>query len=306
MREIDVHGPHAGNQVTDPAQVRTVVRWFNKLEIVQPLTGYLGCPYLGSEPTYTFAFRGVHGSLLAKLSVPESSGYCSAATYTIRGRAVNSLLGGDIDFRVQELIGANWFGPPDMFGLVSQRQGHAAHEAAGLLHRFRPPPGATRSRAPKEYGGMILNPGRPFGEVVDRVRYWRVQASLASVLSFVKAHDVPSGFRPGGGQKSKSAQELRYYALPVGSRYFDITALHERNGTTVIRVDAQVVWVYPRSPKESVRASRVREIDFSAPKVSKRVTDPNAIARIVRWFNKLPIVPPGLAPLCALCSRRCR
>ena len=78
-------------------------------------------------------------------------------------------------------------------------------------------------------------------------------------------------------------------------------------GTSILRVDAQVVWVYPRSPKESVRASRVREIDFSAPNVSKQVTDPSEIARIVRWFNTIPIVPPGLGAAMLRCRyRRCR
>ena len=72
------------------------------------------------------------------------------------------------------------------------------------------------------------------------------------------------------------------------------------NGRTVIRVDAGAAWVYPRSPREVVPAG-VREIDIANRAASQQITDPAKVARIVRWFDALNIVQPGIGPVhCAL------
>ena len=64
------------------------------------------------------------------------------------------------------------------------------------------------------------------------------------------------------------------------------------DGRTFIRVDAGAAWVYPRSPSEVV-PSGVRAIDVVGGGVSRSVTDPRKVARIVRWFDALNIVQPG-------------
>ncbi len=303
VSEIDIRGPRADQQVTDPTQVRTIVRWFDRLEIAQQLYLYLGCPP-SREPSFGFVFRGAHGATLARASVPEFSSYCSAAMYSIGGHAEKSLLGGNIVYRVQELIGANWIGPTDVAGIASHRKAEAQHKAAVLLHNFRPPPGAKRTGAPKEYGGVLNSIGRPLGEAIDQTRFWRVPASLSRVIAFVEAHDVPRGFTTGGGRISGGGsppnQQIDFYNKPFDTKFLEVSALQTRTGTTILRVDTQVVWVYPRSPKERIPAG-VREIDFSTPTLAKRVTNPAVIARIVRWFDALPIVPPGIGtPPCPL------
>jgi hypothetical protein len=44
----------------------------------------------------------------------------------------------------------------------------------------------------------------------------------------------------------------------------------------------------------------VREIVLHAPKVRVKVTDAANVQRIVRWFDALPISPPGVASMCPL------
>jgi hypothetical protein len=46
--------------------------------------------------------------------------------------------------------------------------------------------------------------------------------------------------------------------------------------------------------------SSVREIVVRSPKAFVTVTDPANVARIVRWFDALPITPPGVVLSCPL------
>src|SRR5947209_2530692 len=69
-------------------------------------------------------------------------------------------------------------------------------------------------------------------------------------------------------------------------------AVAGRGGWTFVRLDAAAAWLYPRSPRE-VLPSGVREIDVSSRQISRTVTAPADVARIVSWFGKLTVVPPG-------------
>jgi hypothetical protein len=84
------------------------------------------------------------------------------------------------------------------------------------------------------------------------------------------------------------------------SRSLDVTAVALPR-RTVIRVDAQVAWIYPRSPSEEVPAATHR-IVVRAPKASATVTDPARVAKIVRWLDALPISPPGVGIACPLAA----
>jgi hypothetical protein len=59
------------------------------------------------------------------------------------------------------------------------------------------------------------------------------------------------------------------------------------DGSTALGADAQEIWIVPRPPTEVVPRG-VSEIDGSV-----RVTNRGRVARIVRWFNRLPTVQPG-------------
>jgi hypothetical protein len=66
-------------------------------------------------------------------------------------------------------------------------------------------------------------------------------------------------------------------------------------GGTAIRVDAGVVWIYPRSPTEVVPAT-VRRIGIRSTHVW-RVRSPAKVAQIVRWFDALYVAQPDTFPL---------
>jgi hypothetical protein len=190
--------------------------------------------------------------------------------------------------------------------IAVRRERAATREAERLLHKFPPPPGARRAREPRGYGGVLRRSGpEPPGKVVDIHRFWRVQRSLKAVASFVRGHQV-RGFKSSGAVYGTNVPHYLTWSFvwPSGSsrvpsrRLLNVTAVR-LPGRTVLRVDAKSVWVYPRSRSEKV-PSGVREIVLHAPKVRVKLTDPAKVQRIVRWFDALPISPPGVATMCAL------
>ena len=70
----------------------------------------------------------------------------------------------------------------------------------------------------------------------------------------------------------------------------------------MLRVDALALWIYPRSPSERIPPA-TREIVVRSPKLSTKVTDPAKVAEIRRWFDALPVSPPGIAIACPLVIR---
>jgi hypothetical protein len=123
---------------------------------------------------------------------------------------------------------------------------------------------------------------------------------------FLKAHPT-AGLRWGGGGSDggpgpPNAIESFYGRLVGGrpvQRVLSFGLAHER-ARTFIRVDAGAAWVYPRSPREVLPAG-LRAIDISGGGVSRHVTAPARVARIVRWFDALNIVQPGQGAVhCAL------
>lgn len=139
------------------------------------------------------------------------------------------------------------------------------------------------------------------GEVVGAHRFWSVRKPLAKVPAFVRTHR-PHGFGGSGATPGPSVPHYLTWSFtwPPDShrptRYLNVTAV-ALPGRTVIRVDAQVLWIYPRSPSERVPAA-TREIVVRAPKDSAKVTDPAKVAQVVDWFDALP--PPGIVLSCPL------
>jgi hypothetical protein len=76
-----------------------------------------------------------------------------------------------------------------------------------------------------------------------------------------------------------------------------VKAIRLPDGTTLVRVDAQVVWVIPRPASERIPAG-VREISVTrgpphhTPTVSVAVTSPATITKIVTLVNSLPTAQP--------------
>jgi hypothetical protein len=139
----------------------------------------------------------------------------------------------------------------------------------------------------------------PLGEAADAHRFWSVRQPLKTVGAFLRAHRL-RGFGP--TETTWGTRKPHYLVLssrwPSGSRYLNVTSVGLAR-RTLIRVDVQVGWTYPRSPRERVPAETT-EIVLRAPKVSTRVTDPARVTQIVRLFDALPISPPGIAVSCPL------
>ena len=194
---------------------------------------------------------------------------------------------------------------PSVRAIAARRERAAEREARTLVREFVPPPGARRDPARRDHGGILHRSGSaPLGEFVGAHRFWLVREPLADVVAFVRAHDPP-GFRRVGATYGTHSPHylLRSLAWPAGryqrpSRYLDETIAARPRGT-VIRIEAEVAWIYPRSPSEKVPPA-TRVIGVRAPKVSVKVTDPLKVAKIVRWFDALPISPPGIAVACPL------
>lgn len=102
VSEIDIRGPRGKTSVTNRNQVRTIVRWFNHLPLGEASFGGVSSWCATQQQTLTFTFRGRHGTV-ARMSVP--SGGCSTARYTIPRQWQTPLSAGDLDRRVQKLLG---------------------------------------------------------------------------------------------------------------------------------------------------------------------------------------------------------
>lgn len=127
---------------------------------------------------------------------------------------------------------------------------------------------------------------------------------LESVVAFLRTHRL-HGFEPSAATWGN--REPHYLAMssswpagggPLPTRFLNVTSVGLPH-RTLIRADVEVTWIYPRSPTERVPAA-TREIVLHAPKGSAKVTDPTEVDRIIRWFDALPVSPPGIAVPCPL------
>ena len=194
---------------------------------------------------------------------------------------------------------------PSVRTLVARRERAALREARRLVREFVPPPAARRDPDPGDHGGVLRQSGPgPFGETAAAHRFWRVRKPLAAVIAFLRTSDPPGFRRMGATYGSRPPHYLmRTLAWPASGRRAPSRYLNETiatlPGRTVIRVEAKVLWVYPRSPRERVPAA-TSEIVVRAPKVSTKVTDPAEVAVVARWLDALPVSPPGIPIACPL------
>jgi hypothetical protein len=188
---------------------------------------------------------------------------------------------------------------PSVRVLAARRERTARREAKTLLREFVAPREARRIQEPRNYAGVLRQSGpQPIGELVDVHRFWSVRKPLEAVTAFLRAHRL-RGFEQ--SVASRGNQKPPHYIVMssrAGDRYLNVTSVGLPR-RTLIRVDAQVEWVYPRSPGEKVPAA-TSEIDVRAPRASADVTNQAKVARIVRWFDALTIAPPGIVVSCPL------
>jgi hypothetical protein len=192
--------------------------------------------------------------------------------------------------------------------VATKRELAAGREAERILRRVVLPPGARRMSL-RTGDGLVssVNVGvNVFTQYAYRHAYWLVPESRHEVMAFLKRHSPPN-FRLiyAGNAATYPYRGVEFDSRSGGGRIPNrlLVALVPNRGSTTVRVDAGVVWTYPRSPKEVVPAA-VREIDIrslriepalrraGARKVSVRVTNPRKVAGVIRWFDALNVVQP--------------
>lgn len=195
-------------------------------------------------------------------------------------------------------------GVPSVRAVAARREAVAAHEARRLLRRFVAPPGAHPIPKPLQ-GSVLREPGPgPLGETVYARRFWSVRAPLKTVIAFLRAHRL-RGFEPSGA--SWGSRRPHYLVMNSSeraggapTRFLNVTSVGLPR-RTLIGAEVEVGWTYPRSPAEKVPAA-TSTVVVRAPKVSARAADRSEVAQIVRWFDALPVSPPGIAVPCPLAA----
>ncbi len=185
----------------------------------------------------------------------------------------------------------------------------AQRDAERLLDSVVLPAGSVRLTQEPHGDGRLLHqpPQWSSGALVDLHGWWRSPGALPSAIAFVKSHP-PAGskltqFGQQGGPGVPRNHTLGFSMPAVqgvtSSRIvlFNLVAL--RGGGTGIRVDAQEVWLLPRPASERIPAG-VREIDVSSGRlpgyprpVSREVTAPAKVRKIIGWVNQMLVVQPG-------------
>lgn len=189
----------------------------------------------------------------------------------------------------------------------------ARSAATGLLDDLALPAGARQVFSDPSRGTLLARPAtRPATpDLIDFHRFWVLLGDPAWVIRWMQAH-APAGARLAGtgslvqaGFGRRGAGTLSSYvafAFPaVAGRFSPEELVLDTAATggagTVLRADAQVVWVTPRPASERIPAG-VREIDITrarrgqAPSLSIAVADPERVREVVSMLDGLATVPP--------------
>jgi hypothetical protein len=193
----------------------------------------------------------------------------------------------------------------------------AQADAAAMLAELPLPPGSSESSAdPAEAGSLLAGPG--YGpaatpNAVDEHAWWIVPVTPTKTLAYICAHLPP------GTTRSESGTGLRGPNVPENAisgftwrgspGTLVVWAVRLVNGSTALRVDAEVVWVTPRAASEripagahlltiSVKPGRTLiGVTSNRPTILRRlpsrVTSAARIEKIVALLNELPVHQPG-------------
>ena len=183
-------------------------------------------------------------------------------------------------------------------------------DAARLLSRLSLPSGAQRSATEPQGGGRALahsvsRPATP--NLVDRHQWWIVPGTPRTVLAYIAAHRpagsqlVLTGGGTGPGGTSYSAVGYGWPAVPgtLGSRELVIGAVRHGEHTTLLRVDAQDVWISPRPASERIPpgTTRLRLVVTRFGKLQQgplTFVSASKLQRVTALLNELPRAQPGV------------
>jgi hypothetical protein len=210
---------------------------------------------------------------------------------------------------------------------VQPRSESAAQaDAASLLAELPLPPGSSESATePAEDDSLLAHPGEgppATPNAVDEHAWWLMPLAPVEALDYICTH-LPAGtisttiFESGISGPNVPENGGAAFALPGTPGTLVIWAVRLTNGSTALRADAQVVWITPRSPSETI-PSGAQLLRISAHSTSRRpgrlpeseelsvlerlpwtVTSARQIEAVVALLNALRVIQPGLR-LCPL------
>lgn len=195
----------------------------------------------------------------------------------------------------------------------------ALADADAMLAELPLPPGSKESSTdPPEAGSLLAYPayGPPATpNAVDEHTWWLVPVAPTEALAYIYAH-LPAGTtRPisGGGREGPNDPEntASGFTWPGNPGTLVVWVVRLANGSTALRVDAQVVWVTPRPASERIPAgARLLTISVHEPhgasakfeamrravlgRLPSRETSIARIEKIVALLNELRVHQPGV------------
>ena len=190
--------------------------------------------------------------------------------------------------------------PPSVKALAAARERVAGRKAAKLLDRIALPAGARPARTVPAALDQGLLGVSVVTQFANRHRFWKLREPVATVVRFVKQHELLPGYTSEGFYYARNSPsfEEEFDQEPPGKSMYGL-ALQRQGGWTFVDVEAAAAWIYPRSPQQAIPAG-VREVDVSGIGARVHVVDAKEVARIVRWFGQLSAFPPlrGVWPSC--------
>jgi hypothetical protein len=136
---------------------------------------------------------------------------------------------------------------------VPPRQ-RAVEDAKAILAAFVPPPGAVRlAKVPAAASLLRLPPESPaVTNLIDDASLWRAPMAPGAVLDWERAHlprrfDSAAGIGSGGDIRGQRFYDSSWSLAPLygvlAYRTMVVAVQDVGNGQTVVRVDAQVMWL---------------------------------------------------------------
>jgi hypothetical protein len=191
-------------------------------------------------------------------------------------------------------------------------------EALALAKKLLPqvilPPGTRVLRGPVPPRLRGRGVGLGARDAVDVHRQFAAVARQSAVARFFRGH-VPAGMRflDNGSDSDGShlvwldlADQPRHLPPGIYQAEVDLTVVPAPHGGTLVRADAQAVWLPPRAAAEHIDPARFGSVVLTADEVyaknhtvTRRVTSRVVIARLAGLLNSLPAAP-DLAMSCPM------
>jgi hypothetical protein len=180
------------------------------------------------------------------------------------------------------------------------REAAATGGANQLLAGLAFPSGAVSSSTePAGDGGRLaIPPARPeFAGLVEQHGWWETAGTPLAVLDYIHEHSAElagvGGWFPNVTETGAEFASLRLSegAGVIGERWLRLTGVAVSDGSIVVRIDAEVLWLLPRDPIPSgarllrISVRRVRP-GHAHPRVVN-IRSASRVARVVSLVNSL-------------------